>query len=495
MKEEMSSVDIRYVVRELQWLVGSRVDKIYHDGDEIRIKLRTKEGRADLILQAGKRFHLTSYVKEAPKQPSSFTMLLRKHLSGGFIDAIEQHGFDRIVKIRIGDYTLIGELFRRGNIVLVDSDNKIVAALRYEEYKDRAIKPKAEYRSPPARENPLEVSKERFLELMREDENLELVRALARKLNMGGMYAEEISIRAGFEKTTPVKELSDEDLLRVYEAMLKTFNDEPRPNIVYKEGNMHDVVPIELKIYENLEKRYFNTFSEALDEYFGRITIEKARIRYSTDNLHFEHVEPGHPYPYADGSFDVVTSFEVIEHIPDWSVYLHELARVLAEDGILIMSSPNRPYYRDERGEINAYHVLEFDREELDRILAIHFPYRRLFGQNHYSGILIEDFRSDLVDVDARDVLTGRELDSSHYLIAVCSRRSLPDMEGLCYPATRGNQMREREQQVAFLEQELERARSAYEALAGQFEERGQWALALQQELEELRSRLEEKDG
>jgi len=278
MKEEMSSVDIRYVVRELQWLVGSRVDKVYHDGDEIRIKLRTTEGRADLILQAGKRFHLTSYVKEAPKQPSSFTMLLRKHLGGGFIDAIEQYQFDRIVKIRIGDYTLIGELFRRGNIVLVDSDNRIVAALRYEEYKDRAIKPKAEYKFPPARENPLEVSFERFLELMRENEELELVRALARKLNMGGMYAEEISIRAGFEKTTPVKELSDEDLKKVYEAMMGTFNDEPRPNIVYKEGNMHDVVPIELRIYEGLEKRYFKTFSEALDEYFGKLTIEKAKI-------------------------------------------------------------------------------------------------------------------------------------------------------------------------------------------------------------------------
>ncbi|CAI1492079.1 Archaeal Rqc2 homolog aRqcH [Thermococcus nautili] len=278
MKEEMSSVDIRYVVRELQWLVGSRVDKVYHDGDEIRIKLRTKEGRADLILQAGKRFHLTSYVKEAPKQPSSFTMLLRKHLSGGFIDAIEQHQFDRIVKIRVGDYTLIGELFRRGNIVLVDSENRIVAALRYEEYKDRAIKPKAEYKFPPARENPLEVSFERFLELMREDEELELVRALARKLNMGGMYAEEISIRAGFEKTTPVKQLSDEDLRKVYEAMMGTFNDEPRPNIVYKDGNMHDVVPIELRIYEGLEKKYFKTFSEALDEYFGKLTIEKAKI-------------------------------------------------------------------------------------------------------------------------------------------------------------------------------------------------------------------------
>jgi len=278
MKEEMSSVDIRYIIRELQTVVGSRVDKVYHDRDEIRIKLRTKEGRADLILQAGKRIHLTTYIKAAPKSPSSFTMLLRKHLSGGFIDAIEQHQFDRIVKIRVGEYTLIGELFRRGNVVLVDFENRIVAALRYEEYKDRAIKPKAEYVFPPARENPLDVSFERFLELMRENEELELVRALARKLNMGGMYAEEISRRAGFEKTTPVRELGDDDLRKVYEAMLGTFNDEPRPNIVYRDGSMHDVVPIELRIYDGLERRYFNTFSEALDEYFGKLTLEKARI-------------------------------------------------------------------------------------------------------------------------------------------------------------------------------------------------------------------------
>ncbi|NJE47022.1 fibronectin-binding domain-containing protein [Thermococcus sp. GR7] len=277
MKEEMSSVDIRYVVRELQSLVGSRVDKIYHDGDEIRIKLRTKEGRQDLILQAGKRFHVTTYVKEAPKMPSSFTMLLRKHLSGGFIDAIEQHDFDRIVKIRVGDYTLIGELFRRGNIILVDGENRIVAALRYEEFKDRAIKPKAEYKFPPARENPLDVEWERFKELILEEE-VEVVRALARKLNMGGLYAEEILLRAEVDKKKKASELSEEELKLIFETMKALFTEDPKPNIVYKDGNMHDVVPVELKVYENFEKRYFSTFSEALDEYFGKVTLEKAKI-------------------------------------------------------------------------------------------------------------------------------------------------------------------------------------------------------------------------
>ncbi len=277
MKEEMSSVDIKYIINELQSLVGSRVDKIYHDGREIRIKLRTKEGRQDLILEAGKRIHITTYIKEAPKMPSSFTMLLRKHLSGGFLDAIKQHDFDRIVKIMIGDYTLIGELFKKGNIILLNSENRIVAALRYEEFKDRTIMPKAEYKLPPARENPLDVEWEDFKGIIGK-EQIEIVRALARKLNMGGLYAEEILMRAGIAKDRKANELNENELKLVFETMKSVFSEEPKPNIVYKNGQMIDVLPIELKWYEGYEKQYFKTFSEALDEYFGKITVEKAKI-------------------------------------------------------------------------------------------------------------------------------------------------------------------------------------------------------------------------
>ena len=277
MKEEMSSVDIKYIVDELQSLIGSRVDKIYHDGGEIRIKLRTKEGRQDLILEAGKRIHLTTYIKEAPKMPSSFTMLLRKHLSGGFIDAIEQYDFDRIVKIRIGDYTLVAELFKKGNIILLDPENRILAALRYEEFKDRAVIPKAEYRLPPARESPVEVEWERFREIVG-GSHIEIVRALARKLSMGGLYAEEILLRAGIEKSRKADELGEDELRLIFDTMKSVFTAEPKPNIVYENGRMIDVLPIELRWYEGYEKRYFKTFSEALDEYFGRITVEKAKL-------------------------------------------------------------------------------------------------------------------------------------------------------------------------------------------------------------------------
>jgi len=278
MKQEMSSVDIKYIVEELKSLEGARVDKIYHDGDQIRIKLHvTGEGRKDLIIEAGKRIHLTTYIKEAPQQPSSFTMLLRKYLSGLRLESLEQHDFDRIVKLKIGEYTLIAELFRKGNIILIDKDNIIISAMRYEEFKDRVIKPKHEYKLPPARENPIDISWERFKELISSQE-LEIVRALARNLNMGGLYAEEILLRAGIEKTKKANELSEEELRNIFDRMKEVFNSPKKPNIVYKSEMPIDVLPIELKWYEGYEKKFFETFSEALDEYFGRILIESAKI-------------------------------------------------------------------------------------------------------------------------------------------------------------------------------------------------------------------------
>jgi 2-polyprenyl-6-hydroxyphenyl methylase/3-demethylubiquinone-9 3-methyltransferase len=43
-----------------------------------------------------------------------------------------------------------------------------------------------------------------------------------------------------------------------------------------------------------------------------------------------------------DGRFDLVTSLEVIEHVSDPAGFVRGLARVLAEGGLLILSTPNR---------------------------------------------------------------------------------------------------------------------------------------------------------
>src|ERR1035437_3295480 len=66
-----------------------------------------------------------------------------------------------------------------------------------------------------------------------------------------------------------------------------------------------------------------------------------------------------------DASFDVVVSFETIEHLDEQSKMLAEIRRVLRPDGVLIISSPNRPIYSDIGRYRNEFHVKELDFNEL----------------------------------------------------------------------------------------------------------------------------------
>ncbi len=210
--------------------------------------------------------------------------------------------------------------------------------------------------------------------------------------------------------------------------------------------------------------------------------IENAKRNYPLSNLHFQLVEADADYPFPEKSFDLVTSFEVIEHIHGWKKYLERIAKVLKDEGVLVISSPNRPYYRDERGEMNPFHVHEFDPDEFREILEKHFPYLHFYGENHGRGVFIDDFSAD----ELRVVSESRDhgLETSHFLIAICSRTPLPEVNGIVHVNSRGNQLRDREHEIKILRKELLLAREAYERLEREFEERSAWALWLNRRLE-----------
>ena len=56
----------------------------------------------------------------------------------------------------------------------------------------------------------------------------------------------------------------------------------------------------------------------------------------------------------APESFDLIVAFEVIEHLKDWRVLLAEARRLLTADGVFLVSTPNRAYYNESRGESGA---------------------------------------------------------------------------------------------------------------------------------------------
>jgi ubiquinone/menaquinone biosynthesis C-methylase UbiE len=123
-------------------------------------------------------------------------------------------------------------------------------------------------------------------------------------------------------------------------------------------------------------------------------TVDRASRKYSAlANLSFVPASCT-ALPFADRSFDLIVSFETIEHIDAGAQVrmLAEFDRLLVPDGMLILSSPNKAEYSDARGTRNEFHVHELYREELARLLASHFTSTRWFSQRiqSWSGIWSE---------------------------------------------------------------------------------------------------------
>ena len=108
--------------------------------------------------------------------------------------------------------------------------------------------------------------------------------------------------------------------------------------------------------------------------------IAHARTRYARPSLDFVAASVT-ALPLPDASIDLVVSFETIEHLTAQREMLAEFRRVLVPDGVLVISSPNRPVYNEGGGVENHYHVRELDREELQALLEPGFPRQGWYAQ------------------------------------------------------------------------------------------------------------------
>ena len=227
--------------------------------------------------------------------------------------------------------------------------------------------------------------------------------------------------------------------------------------------------------------------------------------------------------PFPSARFDLVVAFEIIEHLENPQAFLKEMDRVLGPAGILIVSTPNRLYYTEERGEINLFHRHEFIFDEFDRSLQAHFPHRAYLFENHVAGVFLsgpgapadalspasivaEKASAALQAVPGNDNAAGggRAADAAHYFVAVCSRQPLEPIAPLLYLPSTGNVLRERETHIRQLtvhlanaNAEAERARAAVNrAMAAEQEARADAERALAQlraETEELRAAYERR--
>ena len=163
MKKAMSGFDLRVMARELDALKGAYVKKAYRPQyEQIVLRVNPKEAdQRDIVFVRGARIYTSQRDRPMPMTPPPFAMVLRKHLRNARLTGVRQVGFDRVLAFSFdtknGERTLYVEVFRDGNIILVDQEGVIIQPLTHASYAGRTLKKGVEYTPPPPAMDPYQL--------------------------------------------------------------------------------------------------------------------------------------------------------------------------------------------------------------------------------------------------------------------------------------------------------------------------------------------------
>jgi predicted ribosome quality control (RQC) complex YloA/Tae2 family protein len=287
MKTTMTNFDIAAILPELrQHTIGGHIHNVYQITENAFL-LKLHPGTLNLIIEPARRIHLTKFETKTPAKPSQLCMAFRKHIRSAKITKIEQPNFERVVLIEIErqgkPQKIVVELLPRGNIILIDEQSKVIVSSHYARMKDRSILRGQPLKLPPQRgKNLLEATPD-DIQSLRTLSNMDIVKALAHMFGVGGTFAEEILLRARVEKSLPASNLSDKQIATISEAISELKDAVlagPRsPMIVLSGAEAIDVIPFELELYRDAQKKRYSEFNDAVDEYFTVLSSSKLSDR------------------------------------------------------------------------------------------------------------------------------------------------------------------------------------------------------------------------
>ena len=286
----LDAVCLQAVVAELApQITGSRIEKIQQPArDQVVLLLR---GNRRLLLSAGggqPRLHLTELLRDNPAQPPMFCMLLRKYLSGGIIESIQQAPLERVVTLTVSAADELGErsqfslileaVARRANLILADKDGHIIDCLRridFEMNPDRQVLPGLFYHlpTPPDKVSPFTVTEEEFAALAAAaGEGAPADQWLVRTVNgLSPLVARELTFRACGSTDAPVTGHTAA-LWSAFAAWRDTVNEKHfTPAMLKRSGVPMDFTYLHVGQYGGAaEEETYASFSHLLDDFYEK---------------------------------------------------------------------------------------------------------------------------------------------------------------------------------------------------------------------------------
>lgn len=157
--------------------------------------------------------------------------------------------------------------------------------------------------------------------------------------------------------------------------------------------------------------------------------IDYCNSNYKANNLEFKS-DDCTKCQLQNSTFDIIVSFEVIEHLKMVDCFLSEVKRLLKKNGLFVVSTPNKLTYQGS----NKFHVTEYTEQEFRALLKKYFTYVEIFYQSYPAALAIyKPGRSEKITEIDIPHLEIKNVESAMYFVAVCADNKIENYSNKLY--------------------------------------------------------------
>jgi len=252
---EMYGIEYWYLAEELNGILSNkRFQKIQKIADGV---YRLRFEKNDVICELGKGIYITKYIEET-EEADNFIEKVRKELKNWRLVEVKQLNNDRIIEFRFDGFSLIFEMFREGNVILL-KDKLMIAVLKKESWAARELKPGKEYLPPPEPPASLE-----------DAISVKPIIVSLFKLSFGREYSEEMLNNCGINERTPGNEIDEKSIAELKKEMEKVKKN-AKPYVFLEDDKVVNFGITKFSKYGDSES--YKTFSEAADKYYHEAVV------------------------------------------------------------------------------------------------------------------------------------------------------------------------------------------------------------------------------
>lgn len=277
------------IVKYLNKLNVKRIKKIRDSNFGFReILLSTEYGTLSIFYNYKSQSLILSTAKITPSSSQHpIIKAINKELANGIVEEIAVQDFERIMLLKIkknAEYTLIIEIFGKGNTILVDKNNRIKLLEHGIKTKYRTLSVKGTYEPPKSDKiDPLNIFNNEYLELIKQRMTGKKIKEVYKIINLDKYTITELLHRAGLNASYSDKILEENEVVALYHEIKRIINEAASCNTFSIIKNK-TIVLLPFKVYSTGDAIVYTDAIDACNQYLEQILLKNSSVKSKEAN-------------------------------------------------------------------------------------------------------------------------------------------------------------------------------------------------------------------